>query len=50
MRYVLLKITRAKKPSQSKPEDFWKEIRQINNCNKPLPNSVEGISGKKEIT
>ena len=40
----------AKELSQSKPEDFWKEIRHINNCNIPLPNSVEGISGKEEIT
>ena len=40
----------AKELSQSKPEDFWKEIRQINNCNIPLPNSVESITGKEEIT
>ena len=46
----LRKDSLAKKLSQSKPEDFWKGIRQINNCNKPLPNSVEGISGKEEIT
>ena len=46
----LRKDSLAKKLSQSKPEDFWKDIRQINNCNKPLPNSVEGISGKEEFT
>ena len=40
----------TKKLSQSKPEDFWKGIHQINNCIKPLPNSVEGILGKEEIT
>ena len=40
----------TKKLSQSKPEDFWKGIHQINNCNKPLPTSVEGILGKEEIT
>ena len=46
----LRKDSLANKLSQSKPGDFWKEIRQINNCNIPLPNSVECISGKEEIT
>ena len=46
----LRKDSLAKKLSQSKPEDSWKEIQQINHCNIPLPNSVEGISEKEEIT
>ena len=45
----LRKDSLAKKLSQSKPKHFWKEIRRINNCNIPLPNSVEGISGKEDI-
>ena len=35
----------AKKLSQSRPDDFWKEIRQVNNCNIPLPNSIEDVTG-----
>ena len=40
----------VKKLSQSKPEEFWKDIRQISNCNIHLPNSMEGITGKEENT
>ena len=37
-------------PSQIKPNDFKKEIRQIDNCNIPLPNTIEGVTCKDEIT
>ena len=36
----------AKKLSQSRPDDFWKE----NNCNIPLPNSIEDVTCIDEIT
>ena len=31
------------------PDAFWREIKSINNCNTPLPSSIEGVSGEKEI-
>ena len=46
----LEKIHWQKKLSQSRPDDFWKEIRQVNNCNIPLPNSIEDVTGIDEIT
>ena len=46
----LRKDSLAKKLSQSRPDDFWKEIRQVNNCNIPLPNSIEDVTGIDEIT
>ena len=36
--------------SPSRPDDFWKGIRQINNCNIPLSNSIEDVTGIDEIT
>ena len=35
---------------QSRPDDLWKEIRQVNNCNIPLSISIEGVTGIDEIT
>ena len=46
----LKKDSLTKKLSQSKSEEFSEEIRQINNCNIFLPNSVEAITGKDNIT
>ena len=46
----LRKDSLANKLSQSRPVDFWKEIRQVNNCNIPLPNSIEDVTGIDEIT
>ena len=46
----LRKDSLAKTLSQSRPGDFWKEIRQVNNYNIPLPNSVEDVTGIDEIT
>ena len=35
----------AKKLAELNPKAFWHEIKTINNCNTPLPVSVEGVSG-----
>ena len=31
------------------PEVFWREIKTIDNCNTPLPSSIEGVTGGKVI-
>lgn len=46
---VLRKEALAKKLAGLNPEDFWREIKTINNCNTLLPCSIEGVSGSKEI-
>ena len=42
-------ILRKEKLAELNPEAFWREIKTINNCNTPLPSSIEGVSGGKEI-
>ena len=39
----------AKKLSNSNSDDFWKEIKTINNCNTPLPDSVNNVTGAENI-
>ena len=39
----------AKKLADLNPEAFWREIRNINNCNTPLPSSIESVSCGEEI-
>lgn len=39
----------AKKLIGSNVNDFWKEVRVLNNCKTSLPCTVEGISGPEEI-
>ena len=46
---ALRKEALAKKFTELNPEAFWREIKTINNCNTPLPSSIEGVSGGKEI-
>ena len=46
---ALRKEALAKKVTELNPEAFWREIKSINNCNTPLPSSIEGVSGEKEI-
>ena len=40
----------AKSLSKNKNDDFWKEIRVMNNAKTPLPNNIGGVSGKENIT
>ena len=49
MKNALRKEALAKKLAELNPEAFWHEIKTINNCNTPLPSSIEGVSGGKEI-
>ena len=35
----------AKKMSNLKQGDFWKEVNSINKCNVPLPSSIENATG-----
>ena len=44
---MLHKETLAKILTDLNTEAFWREIRTINNCNTPLPSSIEGVSGGK---
>ena len=46
---ILRREALAKKLAELNPEAFWREINIINNCNIPLPSSIEGVSGGKEI-
>ena len=46
---ILRKEALAKELPELNPEAFWREIKTINNCNTPLPSSIEGVSGGKEI-
>jgi len=39
----------AKKLAEFNHEAFWREIKTMNNCNTPLPSSIEGVSGGKEM-
>lgn len=40
----------ANKLAVNKPENFWEGIKKINNCNTPLPSSVDGVTGADKIT
>ena len=39
----------AKKLQQNNANDFWKEIKVINNSKVPLPSSIAGITGSENI-
>ena len=39
----------AKKLQQNNANDFWKEVKVINNNKVPLPSSIAGITGSKNI-
>ena len=45
----LRKEALAKSLSDKDVNGFWKEVRNINNCNTPLPVSVEGVTGEENI-
>ena len=30
--------------------DFWKEIKTMNNCKTSLPSNIDGVSGPDEIS
>ena len=49
MYYALPKEALVKKLVDLNPDNFWREIKTINNCNTPLPSSIEGVSGRKVI-
>ena len=49
MKMHYTKRHKAKKLTELNPEAFWREIKTLNNCNTPLPSSIEGVSGGKEI-
>ena len=56
MRYLkqhesqLRKDALANKLLQGKPEEFWKDVRLMSNCRTPLPCSIDGVSGDRDIT
>ena len=39
----------AKKLSNGNTDEFWKEIHAINNCNTPLPDTINNVSGSENI-
>ena len=39
----------AKKLQQNNANDFWKEVKVINNSKVPLPSSIAGITGSENI-
>lgn len=40
----------ANSMSNENPEIFWKEVKKMNRVKTPLPNNINGVSGKNEIT
>ena len=40
----------ARKMADKNYTDFWKEIKMVNNSRVPLPSSIEGVSGRQNIT
>ena len=45
----LRKDALANKLAQGKPDEFWKDVRLMNNCRTPLPCSIDGVSGDANI-
>ena len=45
----LRKEALAQKLSDRDPKSFWKEVKLINNSRTPLPSSMEGVCGAKNI-
>ena len=39
----------AKKLSTLDNSSFWKEVRHMNNCNTPLPTTIDGVTGEANI-
>ena len=39
----------AKKLSNANNDEFWKEIHSINNCNTPLPDTINNVTGADNI-
>ena len=39
----------AKKLSSANNDEFWKEIHSINNCNTPLPDTINNVTGSDNI-
>ena len=39
----------ASKLKNNRVEDFWKEVKIINNCRTPLPTNIEGVVGSDKI-
>ena len=40
----------ARELQKNNLNDFWKEIKTINNCKKSLPSNIDGVSGPDEIS
>ena len=45
----LRKESMAKKLSEKKVTEFWKEVSMANNCKTPLPDDIDGTCGSDEI-
>ena len=43
------KESMAKKLSDRKVKEFWKEVSVSNNCKTPLPDNIEEANGANEI-
>lgn len=39
-----------RKVKNNSPNEFWKEIKRMNNCKTCLPTNVDGVSSPEEIT
>lgn len=58
MRYISLKRNKnaiksdllAKKMQNNNFNDFWKEIKRMNNCKTSLPTNIDGAIGTEGIT
>ena len=40
----------ARKLQNNSPNDFWKEVRIMNNCKTSLPSNIDGVSGSEKIS
>ena len=40
----------AKKLQNNNPNDFWKQIKRMNNCKTSLPTNIDGVSGPENIS
>lgn len=40
----------ARKLRNNNPNDFWKEIKRMNNCKTSLPTNIDGVTDSEEIT
>ena len=48
--HIMRSDSLAKKLEKNNVNDFWKEIKMMNNCKTSLPSSIDGVSGSDEIS